>query len=317
MEELERHKAIHILFRYIDDYEGGRKFEANEFINYFENVLSHLKLVRDQNNLDIIKGVDDTLVSQYDKVPFTSPSGTTDIRYFTVHILATFFPVLIPMAAQFQESYRFCLKVRRIRSDLDFMELELVPHLFDKNILRRSEELRYYFLTKVAEMQNLNNDPIVLDDPRFQNLDRLQEIQPSRLLLALRRRQLKADPKILLQDKGTPEYRLLEYGVFLKMADANPIYQDFIYKMGYLKAGLPFTDRLKQALVNVGQFITGVAKVPRYSVFIFNKSRGNFIFFAVTVILILVIMISIFSWMSRYNDKKVKNFEQRIESLQL
>ena len=164
MEDLERHKAINILFKYIDDYEGGKKFEAAEFINYFENVISYLKLVRDQNNLEIIKGVDDTLVAQYDKVPFTSPSGTTDIRYFTVHILSTFFPVLIPLAAQFQESYRFCLKLRQIRSDLDFMELELMPHLFDKNVLKRAEELRYYFLTKVSEMQNLNNDPVILDD---------------------------------------------------------------------------------------------------------------------------------------------------------
>ena len=57
MEESDRHKAIQILFGYIDDYEGGSKFEGEEFINYFENVLAHLKLVRDQNSLDIIKGV--------------------------------------------------------------------------------------------------------------------------------------------------------------------------------------------------------------------------------------------------------------------
>ena len=114
MAELDRHKAIPILFGYIDDYESGGKFESEEFINYFENVLAHLKLVRDQNNLDIIKGVDDTLVTQFDRVPFTTPFGGTDIRYFSSHILATFFPVLIPMSAQFQANIRRGKKVTDI-----------------------------------------------------------------------------------------------------------------------------------------------------------------------------------------------------------
>ena len=65
MENLDRHKTIRILFGYIDDYEGGGKFVAEEFVNYFENVLSHLKLIRDQNSLEIIKAVDDALVSQF------------------------------------------------------------------------------------------------------------------------------------------------------------------------------------------------------------------------------------------------------------
>jgi hypothetical protein len=315
MAELDRHKAIPILFGYIDDYESGGKFETEEFINYFENVLAHLKLVRDQNNLDIIKGVDDTLVTQFDKVPFTTPFGGTDIRYFTSHILATFFPVLIPMSAQFQEAYRFCLKLRKKRSDLDFMESELSSHLFDKNILKRSGDLRYYFLNKVSEMQNLNNDPILLDDARYQNLDKLREIPPSTLLLSLKRRQLQLDSRALLQDKDSPEYKLLEYGVFAKMAESNLIYQDILYKLGYLKAKLPVGIRLKRILLNIAQFIAGIFKVPRYIFFTFSKSRSNYIYFALTIILLVLILVNIFQWLNVYNQKKLKNFEQQIESL--
>jgi len=312
---LDRHKAIPILFGYIDDYESGGKFESEEFINYFENVLAHLKLVRDQNNLDIIKGVDDTLVTQFDKVPFTSPFGGTDIRYFTSHILATFFPVLIPMSAQFQEAYRFCLKLRHKRSDLDFMESELATHLFDKNILKRAGELRYYFLTKVSEMQNLNNDPILLEETSYQNLDKLREIPSSGLLLSLRRRQLQLDYKVLLQDKNSPEYRLMEYGVFSRMAEANPIHQSILYKMGYLKAKLPVGVRLKQILLNIGQFITGIVKVPRYILFTVSRSRSNYIYFTLTLILLILLLINIFQWLGAYNKKKLTNFEQKIESL--
>lgn len=315
MGELDRHKAIPILYGYIDDYEGSSRFEAGEFINYFENVLAHLKLVRDQNNLDIIKGVDDTLVTQFDKVPFTTPFGGTDIRYFTSHILATFFPVLIPMSSQFQEAYRFCLKLRQKRSDLDFMESELTVHLFDKNILKRSGDLRYYFLSKVSEMHNLNNDPILMEDSYYQNLDKLREIPPSTLLLSLMRRQSKLDSKALLQDKNSPEYRLLEYGVFAKMAESNFIHQDILYKMGYLKAKLPIGDRLKRNLVNLIQFITGIVKVPRYMFFILGKSRGNYIYFTLTVLIIVIILVSVFQWLGNYNEKKLTNFEQKIESL--
>lgn len=315
MGELDRHKAIPILFGYIDDYESGDKFEAEEFINYFENVLAHLKLVRDQNNLDIIKGVDDTLVSQFDRVPFTTPFGGTDIRYFASHILATFFPVLIPMAAQFQEAYRFCLKLRQKRSDLDFMESELVTHLFDKNILKRAGDLRYYFLTKVSEMQNLNNDPILLEESRYQNLDKLREIPSSTLLLSLRRRQLQLDHKELLQDKNSPEYRLMEYGNFSRMAESNPIHQEILYKMGYLKAKLPVGDRLWRILMNIAQFLAGIIKVPRYIFFIFSRSRSNYIYFTLTIILLILILVNIFQWLGDYNKKKLNNFEQQIESL--
>jgi hypothetical protein len=315
MGELDRHKAIPILFGYIDDYEGGAKFEIEEFINYFENVLAHLKLVRDQNNLDIIKGVDDTLVTQFDRVPFTTPFGGTDIRYFTSHILATFFPVLIPMSAQFQEAYRFCLKLRQKRSDLDFMESELTFHLFDKNILKRSGELRYYFLTKVSEMQNLNNDPILLEESDYQNLDKLREIPPSTLLLSLMRRQLQLDSRELLQDKNSPEYRLLEYGVFAKMAESNLIYREILYKMGFLKAKSSFGVRLRHILLNFAQFIAGIVKVPRYIAFTFSRSRSNYIYFTLTLILLILILVNIFQWLGDYNKKKLTNFEQQIESL--
>lgn len=315
MGELDRHKAIPILFGYIDDYEGGGKFEAEEFINYFENVLAHMKLVRDQNNLEIIRGVDDTLLTQFDKVPFTTPFGGTDIRYFTCHILATFFPVLIPMSAQFQEAYRFCLKLRGKRSDLDFMESELTPNLFIKDILKRCGELRYYFLSKISEMQNLNNDPMILDDPYYQSLDKLREIPPSKLLLSLRRRQLKSDYKEMLQDKTSPEYKLLEYNVFSRLADSSLIYQAILHEMGYLKAELPIADRLKRVLVNLIQFITGIVKVPRYMFFIFSKSRGNYIYFMLAVLIIVIILVSIFQWLGNYNEKKLKSFETQIESL--
>ena len=315
MAELDRHKAIPILFGYIEDYESGGKFESEEFINYFENVLAHLKLVRDQNNLDIIKGVDDTLVTQFDKVPFTTPFGGTDIRYFTAHILATFFPVLIPMSAQFQEAYRFCLKLRQKRSDLDFMESELTSHLFDKNILKRSGDLRYYFLTKISEMQNLNNDPVLLEDLRYQNLDNLREIPYPTLLLSLMRRKLQLDSRALLQDENSAEYKLSEYGVFAKMAETNLICQDMLFKMGYLKAKLPIGDRLKRILHTVIQFIAGIVKVPRYILFVFSKSRINYVYFTLTIIVLIVILVNIFQWLGTYNKRKLTHFEQQIESL--
>jgi hypothetical protein len=315
MGDLDRHKAIPILFGYIDDYESGGKFETEEFINYFENVLAHMKLVRDQNSLDIIKGVDDTLVTQFDRVPFTTPFGGTDIRYFSCHILATFFPVLIPMSAQFQEAYRFCLKLRGKRSDLDFMESELTPSLFTKEILKRCSEMRYYFLSKVAEMQNLNNDPVLLDAPEYHNLDKLRDISPSKLLLSLRRRQLKSEYKEILQDKTSPEYKLLEYNVLSNLADSNLIYQDILHKMGYLRPELSIADRLKRISVNLIHSITGIIKVPRYTLYVFKKSRGNYIYFTLAILIIVIILVSIFQWLGNYNVRKLNNFEKKIESL--
>jgi len=244
--EFEQHKAIKILFDYITDYEAGGKFEASEFINYFENVMAHLKLVRDQNKLDIVKGVDDTLLGEFDKVPFTTPRGNTDIRYFVAHLLATAFPIIIPMAAQFQQAYRFCSKLRQHKADIDFLELELSPYLLDRNMLRRSPELRYFFLTKISEIQNLNHDPNILEEASYQNLDKLEAIPPSRLFLALRRRNLGTSSNEVLQDRQSPEYKLSEYKFFSKMSSSNPIYHEILLEMGYLKTKIPFLGQVRQ-----------------------------------------------------------------------
>lgn len=315
MVETDRHRVIHVLFGYIETYERGEDFAVEDFISYFENVLSHLRLVRDQNNLEIIKAVDNTLILHYDKVPFTTPRGGTDIRYFTAHILATLFTILLPMSSQFHHAYRFCQKLRQKRSDLDFIELELVPHLFDKNILKNVDDLRYYFLAKVAEMQNLYNHPMLLDDPGYQDFDKLLEIPTPMLFLYLVRRQMMMDSKNLLQDKNSPEYKLLEYGAISRLADSFQICKDILYKMGYLEAELSLTDRLKQIISNTFKFVAGTIKVPRYASYIFKKSGGNYICFTVTVVVIIVILFSIFQWLDNYNEKKLKNFEQRIESL--
>ena len=155
----------------------------------------------------------------------------------------------------------------------------------------------------------------MLEDSRYQNLDNLREIPYSTLLLSLKRRQLQLDSRALLQDENSPEYKLLEYGVFAKMAESNLIYQDILFKMGYLKAKLPIGDRLKRILLNITQFIAGIFKVPRYIFFIFSKSRSNYIYFAVTVILLILILVNIFQWLGTYNKKKLANCEQQIESL--
>jgi hypothetical protein len=85
--------------------------------------------------------------------------------------------------------------------------------------------------------------------------------------------------------------------------------------MGFLKGELPFADRLRKILADIFQFIGGILKVPRYFGFLLSRSRGNYVFFTVTVILILIILISIFGWLGNYNEKKLVNFEQQIESL--
>ena len=311
----DRHKAIPILFGYIADYESGRKFMVEEFINYFENVLAHLKLVRDQNNLDIVRGVDETLVSEFDRVPFTSPMGGTDIRYFSAHLLATAFPVLIPMSAQFQEAYRFCLKLRDKRADIDFMELELTSHLLDRNLLRKCGPLRYYFLNKIAEIQNLNHDPNILEEAAYQNLDRLATIPPSRLFLALQRRLLKKSSAEMIQDRQSPEYKLSEYKVFSKMADANPIHNELLFKMGYLKTKIPFWGRLKQLLTTFFHLIMGMFKAPRYLWFAASKSRGNFVFFFIALIIAVFFMIGVFKLLGEYNKKKFFEFNKKIEAV--
>lgn len=315
MAETDRHRVIHILFGYIEAYERGENFVVEEFINYFENVLSHLRLVRDQNNLEIIKAVDNTLIMHFDKVPFTTPRGGTDVRYFTAHILATLFTILLPMSSQFHSSYGFCLKLRQKKSDLDFIELELVPHLFDKDILKNIDDLRYYFLAKVAEMQNLFNHPMLIDDPGYQDFDKLLEIPMPMLFLYLVRRQLMMNSKSLLQDKNSPEYKLLEYGAISRLADSYQICKDILHKMGYLEAEVPFIDRVKQVISNAFEFITGIIKVPRYAGYIYRKSSGNYICFTVTVVVIIVILFGVFQWLGNYNGKKLKNFEQKIESL--
>lgn len=313
--EYEKHKTINILFNYVNEYETGRKFDVDEFINYFENVFSHLQLVRDQNNLDIIKGVDDSLLFEFDKVPFTSPQGGTDLRYITSHLLATMFPILIPMAAQYQEAYRFCLKLRKQRSDIDFLELEMAVHLLDRNLLKRCENLRFYFLTKIAELQNLNNDPNILEDQAYQTLEKLETIQHSRLFLALRRRNLKTDSNQLLQDKQSPEYKLSEYKSFAKMADSNLIYHNILLEMKYLKSKIPFWGRFKQLFFAILSFVMGILRAPRYVLFVITKSRGNFVYFVFALLALIVFLVAFFQVMGKYQDKKFVEFKKRIEEV--
>jgi hypothetical protein len=317
MAEFERHKAIPILFNYIENYEAGQKFEANEFINYFENVLAHLKTVRDQNKLDIVKGVDDTLLMEFDKIPFTSPRGNTDVRYFAAHLLATAFPIIIPMAAQFQQAYRFCSKLRQNKADIDFLELELASYLLDRSLLKRCVELRYYFLTKIAEIQNLNRDPNILEDSSYQNLDRLETIPPSRLFLALRRRHSSASAPELLQDRQSAEYKLSEYKVFARMAASNPIFHDFLMEMGYLKTQIPFLGRVKQVFGSLFQFIFGVFRAPRYVWFVLTRSRANVVFFVAAFLIALACLVAVFNLMGRYQQVKLKDFDNKIREARI
>jgi hypothetical protein len=99
------------------------------------------------------------------------------------------------------------------------------------------------------------------------------------------------------------------------MAASNLIYQGILHEMGYLKAEMPIADRLKRILANLIQFITGIVKVPRYMFFIFSKSRGNYIYFTLALLIIAIILVSIFQWLGNYNEKKLKSFESQIESL--
>ncbi len=316
MTELERHKAIPILFNYIGEYECGRKFESGEFINYFENVIAHLKTVRDQNNLDIVKGVDDTLLSEFDRVPFTSPKGNTDVRYFASHLLATAFPIIIPMAAQFQQAYRFCSKLRQNKADIDFLELELAAYLLDRSLLRKNPDLRYFFLTKVSEIQNLNHDPNILEESSYQNVDKLESIPPSRLFLALRRRNMvpvSGHQAQLTQDKQSPEYKLSEFKVFSRLSESNPVYHDLLMKMGFLKTKIPFWGKVKQGFSGAFQFIMGVLKAPRYVWFVMSRSRANAAFYLVTFAVIIVLLFSFFKLMGAYNHKIMTEFRQNIE----
>ena len=315
MADSERHKAITILFSYINDYESGQKFEKSEFVNYFDNVLSHLKLVRDQNNLDIIRGVDETLLSEFDKASFNTPQAGTDIRYFSAHLLATAFPILIPMAAQFQEAYRFCLKLRKNRADIDFLELELATHLFDRNLLKRCEKLRSYFLIKIAELQNLNNDPNILEDSSYQNLDKLETIPPARLFLALRRRYIQTGSNQLVQNRQSPEYKLSEYKVFSKMADSNLIYHNLLLEMGYLKSKIPFWGRFKQLVLAIFNFIMGIFRAPRYVWFVLTKSRGNALHFVISFLILILFLFAFFKVMGKYQDKKYVEFIKRVEDI--
>jgi hypothetical protein len=311
--EFEQHKAIKILFDYITQYEEGGKFDSSEFINYFENVVAHLKLVRDQNKLDIVKDVDDTLLGEFDKVPFTTPRGNTDSRYFSAHILATAFPIIIPMAGQFQQAYRFCSKLRQNKADIDFLELELAPYLLDRNMLKRSPGLRYFFLTKISEMQNLNHDPNILEEASYQNLDRLESIPPPRLFLALRRRNLDLSSDDVLGDRQSPEYKLSEYKIFSKMSDSNPIYHELLLEMGYLKTKIPFIGRVKQLFAAVLEFIGGMFRTPRYIWFVLTRSRANYLFYLASLVAAIILLIAVFRLMGAYNQKKLFDFQRKIE----
>jgi hypothetical protein len=311
--EFERHKAIPILFNYIGDYESGRKFETSEFVNYFEGVMAHLKTVRDQNKLDIVKGVDDTLLAELDRVPFTSPKGNTDVRYFTAHLLATAIPIIIPMAAQFMQASRFCAKLRQHKADIDFLELEMAAFLLDRNLLRKNPDLRYFFLTKIAEIQNLNRDPNILEEPSYQTVDKLEAIPPSRLFLALRRRGLTASPGELLQDRHSAEYKLSEFKKFSRMAEANATYHDLLMEMGFLKIQIPFLGKVKQFFLSLLQFIFGVFRAPRYVWFVLTRSRGNAIFYLVVLAAAVILLFSVFKLLGAYNDKNLMKFDKKIK----
>lgn len=315
MADFERHKAIPILFNYIGDYEAGRKFEANEFINYFENVMAHLKTVQDRNNLEIVKGADETLLSEIDKIPFTSPKGGTDIRYFSAHLLATAFPILIPMAAQYQNAYRYCFKLRQKKADIDFVELEFSSYLLDRNLLRRCDDLRYYFLSKIAEVQNLAHDPNILEEPQYQNLDRLETLPPSRLFLALRRRNLKTDPLELMQNKQSPEHKLSEYRAFSKLAESNLVYRDILLKMEYLNPKMAFGGKLKQLIMSILQFVMGLFRAPRYIWFVLNKSRGNLVFFLACFLAAIIMVAAVFKLMGQYRHKLFNELNRGIEEV--
>lgn len=315
MADYDRHKGIPILFNYIADYEAGRKFETNEFINYFENVMAHLRTVQDRNNLEIVKNADEMLLAEIDKVPFTSPKGGTDIRYFSAHILATAFPILIPMAAQYQNAYRYCFKLRQNKADIDFLELELSSYLLDRDLLKRGDDLRYYFLSKIAEIQNFAHDPNVLEEPQYQNLDKLETLPPSRLFLALRRRNLKTDISVLLQNKQSPEHKLSEYRVFSKLTESNLVYRDILLKMGYLNPKVGFGGKLKQWILTILHFVGGLFRAPRYIWFVLNKGRGNLAFFLACFLVAIIIVVGFFKLMGQYRHKLYNELNRGIEDV--
>ena len=102
---------------------------------------------------------------------------------------------------------------------------------------------------------------------------------------------------------------------FLRKWRKQILFVRICFKMGYLKAKLPIGDRLKRILYTVIQFIAGIVKVPRYILFVFSKSRINYVYFTLTIIVLIVILVNIFQWLGTYNKRKLTHFEQQIESL--
>lgn len=295
-------QLINDLFSKIAYYEEeSPHFQAHEFIENFNGVMSLFPAVRDKINE--VREIDQLLSRRTQEFNI----NRSDLRGLCVHLLTMFFKFSANAPSPYDRCYLSSREKRRPHKDAGFVIEILTPLVFSSGSLRDDFELKYYFLKRINEFQRKFGgrrpvyDTISLEEawklPRpllFSDLVERYEQDTSRV-----------------HKEGMIENRLYQSGKFKLLAREDPFLEYLLKeKLGYIVKVHWYKKMWAKITKGIGR-ILGTLHLG-FIWYLLTKRRAAYLFYIFLILLILAGGVAVpFLWKS-INQKKLKHLRRNV-----
>jgi hypothetical protein len=292
-------QLINDLFSKIAYYEeGSPHFQAHEFIENFNGVMSLFPAVRDKINE--IREIDQILSRRTQEFNI----NRSDLRRLCVHLLTMFFKFSANAPSPYDRCYLSSRERRRPHKDAGFVTEILTPLIFSSGGLRDDFELKFYFLKRVNEFQRkFGGRRPVYDTISTEEAWKL----PRPVLFADLVERYEQDPS-RIHKEGMVENRLYRSGKFKLLAREDPFLEYLVLKLEYL-VKVPWYKKIWAKITKGIRRILGTLHLG-FIWYLLTKRRAAYLFYIFLILLILAGGVAVPLLWKSINQKKLEHLRR-------
>ena len=238
------------------------------------------------------------------------PLNSSDLRQLTIQILISFFESIADTDGQTNRAYLHCREFRDVKRDVAYFETTLMPLLTWDGSLNNNFKLNYFFLKETGRFI-LNYSSGWSGDISFEDFKALPDHQK---LLELHLRRSKFGES-LFNDRNSLEFHMHSIGVFEKLKVSRPLFKQYFEEWNYLLDD-SFFDRFKKKLGVLWESLKGLFSNYKYLRLALTQRYSAFIFYSLVIFLFVLMAILVPIRWNSYTEKKLVEFENRIEETQ-
>jgi hypothetical protein len=293
------------LFKYIDNYESNyAAFETEAFFQTYNGIFAVFQALRQEREKAI--EIDRIFLEKIKQGPLTS----SDLRQLTIQILISFFESVADTDGQSNRAYLYCREFRSVKRDVTYLETYLMPLLTRDGSLNNNFKLNRFFLKEISRFitnfsSGSGGDVQVEEFKAMPDHRKLLELH-------LRRSKLGDDP---VSDRNSLEFHLRSTGVFEKLRQSSPLFEKYLLEWNYLIEDR-FIDRLKNSLNVLWGKLKGLFSSYKYLRLSMTQRYSAYLFYGLIILIFLFLAIFVPLRWNSYTDKKLTEFEERVEARQ-